>query len=304
MTRDLVLRKRQEYLRSIGRPTLVTGVEVERVVSRIRSFHARGMSYVQMERQTGISCRTVCDIATGPGKAMKRRNLEPLKGLRFEEPDPNAWVEPTGTRRRLGALWRAGFPLPWLDERLDMFDRRYLQSILRGAKGKTGISYRYVSQIAALYDKLEGVNPADVGIDKRAASYARTFAGKRGCVPRECWDVDTIDDPAAIPQWTGQCGTWIGARIHRREQIPMCGACAPVDRRLELPGFSPDRLRELRERHGMGRATLGELIGVHESTIMYWESGRSVPERRWKIDKLLSVLDATFEDVCEEVPDE
>lgn len=37
--------------------------------------------------------------------------------------------------------------------------------------------------------------------------------------------VDTIDDPAAFPDWTGQCGTAAGYSAHSRHHVPYCDPC-------------------------------------------------------------------------------
>ena len=50
------------------------------------------------------------------------------------------------------------------------------------------------------------------------------------------------------------------------------------------------------------RVRLANMVeGVHAATLQYWEDGRSLPERQFKLDAVLDVLDATYEDVCEEL---
>ena len=40
------------------------------------------------------------------------------------------------------------------------------------------------------------------------------------------WDDDTIDDPAAFPDWTGKCGTPDGYDAHYKMKIlPSCQPC-------------------------------------------------------------------------------
>ena len=111
-------KRREEYLRSTGRPLLVKGTEWERARARARSFHAQGMTYSQMSRITGIPQRTIVNLAMTSRKGMKRATYTALMAMRFEEPDPTAMVSSVATRRRLAALWRDGFPLPWIAERV------------------------------------------------------------------------------------------------------------------------------------------------------------------------------------------
>lgn len=41
--------------------------------------------------------------------------------------------------------------------------------------------------------------------------------------------------------------------------------------------YSPDEIKQLRTESGMTMAAFGLAVGVSESTICYWESGRSHP---------------------------
>lgn len=296
MTRD---RKREAYLRATGRGLTVTGPDQERVVRRVRSFHARGMTYAQMDRQTGVSWRTIAQ-AVEPGRShMLRSTWQSLAGLRFEEPDPHAWVSPAGTRRRLGALWAAGYPLPFLADLLPWPDRHYLRHLLSGRKGARGVEYANAQAVSALYDKLSDACPADLGVAAHPASFARSFARKKGFAPPHCWDVDALDDPEALPEWTGRCGTWWGWRAHQRDGIPVCARCEPFTGSPAYPGFDGALLRSLRERKGYSRIRLGRAAGIDPITIQHWESGRSRPGRTGRLDLVLSVLDVSPEEVCD-----
>lgn len=293
-------RKRENYLRKTGRGLTVEGEDKERIIHRIRSFHARGMTYVQIGRQVGVPERTVTEMARIGRGRITRRVWEPLSRLEFEEPDAQARVGSTGPRRRLEALWAEGYPLPWVAEQLPFGDRRYLQSVVRGFKAKGTMAYAHARAIAELYDKLEGCTPDDLGLNARSVNFARAFATKRGSATRGCWDPDTIDDPEAIPDWTGRCGTPFGYILHRRESIPLCEPCRKAYTGNPYPGFSGELLRQLRERRGMSRPALAASLNLNPATIQYWETGRNLPTRQFKLDEALNVLDGTYEDVCEE----
>lgn len=289
-------------MRATGRPLTVTGPDMRAAVSKLRSFHARGMSYDQMGKQVGLSPRTVCEAAKGRA-FMYRATWLKLSGLRFEEPLPHVWVAPLGVRRRLGALWLAGFPLPWLSEQLGM-SRRYLQALLKGTKGVRGVEYRTHRAVSELYDKLEDRTPGELGVDPRASAFCRTHARKHGFAPRSCWDPDTVDDPNAVPDYTGRCGTAFGMVVHRREGIPVCGPCRRAYTGEMYPGFDGGMFRKLRERRGFSQQGLADRIGVDGGTVFFWESGRSVPQRKFRLDAALDVLDGTYEDVCKEKEEE
>ena len=303
-------RRRRDYLRSTGRPSLVTGTPVEVLQRRIRSFRARGMSLKQMESQTGVSYRTINEIEVAKG--IRRSTFVRVSRLRFEPPSETALIDAAGTRRRLGSLWYDGFPLPFLQERLGLLDPRAMQTLVKGGKSKTGRhQVRGVTAAAAarLFDELDGRKPEEFGIDVRRVKYCRTFAEKRGLWPRTCWDPDTIDDPKAIPEWTGACGTPAGLRIHYRDDIPTCPACLATRESRETPGagrldgtggISGARLRAVRESRGWSTKGLAHRLGMNDSTVYYWETGRSAPRDQAKVDQLITVLGCNYEDIREE----
>jgi DNA-binding XRE family transcriptional regulator len=299
---DAQTRKQYDYLRATGRPTLITGPEVGKVIRKVRTYKARGMSFAQMDRQTGVPYRTISSAIHDNPKGMHRSVWTPLANMRFEEPDDDAPVSPVGTIRRLGALWVDGFPLPWLSQETGLANRGYLQKMQRQVATRT-VKAVTARNVAELYRRLETANPVDLGIPLRTVRYCRTFAKKKGCAPRGCWDVDTIDDPQAQPEWTGACGTAEGWRIHKREDIPVCLRCKGARDAGDLApnpetGFSPSAFRRLREARGLSRRQLCDKLGMDESSIFYWETGRSTPRQR-KLDLALQALGATFEDVCE-----
>lgn len=289
--------KRRKYLSDIGRPATVGGPDVTEVKAKVRSYRERGMTLHQMQQQTGVLFHTLSTSLSRDSSRMYRRTYEALKRLEFEEPDPTAWVAPTGTVRRISSMWHDGFTLDFQAERMGV-QKNHLQRLILGVKGRGHVTYRMAKSVAELYGKLAGCEPQEFGIPDRSVRYCRTFALKKGAVPRSCWDADTIDDPEAIPEWTGRCGTEEGYRIHLRDGIPVCSACKPKAVKKHLLGFDGDLLRQLRESRGMSRKLLARTVGtVNETTLQYWETGRSKPQRQDKLDAVLLALDATVEDV-------
>lgn len=289
------------YMRAVGTPLHITPSEREQLVAHLTKLREAGMSYAQIAASAPGSRAETCvaKILHGDTEDTHRDVYNDLMLATYQRPvarKSGTKVDATGTVRRVRALIAAGFGCEIMAKRMGCS----LQAVFQLSKGtRSHVMAATASRIADLYDELQGLAPEGQGGTKQGISKARGLGRRNGWATPSCWDPETIDDPEAIPQWTGECGTWVGARIHRREQIPMCEACTPVDRGLEVPGFDAAKLRGLRERRGLSRAKLGDMIGVNASTIQYWEDGRSVPERQWKIDKLLSVLDATFQDVCE-----
>lgn len=300
--RTAVRRRRKElkYLRDTGRPAEVYGRERAEAHRRVRSFKARGMSYRQMGDQTGLSTSTfsqIDDRFNVPGRMLRDVYVR-IMSMRFEPPNDSAIVPQTGTERRLRSLWYDGFPLPWLVEKAGVGNHSHFQKIVRG-QIVGGLRYRTVRAIEELYDGLADRKPQDFGIGTRIVRYCQTFATKQGGVPRSCWDSDTIEDPDAIPQWTGRCGTPLGNHIHKRDGVPMCPPCRQAGPMSGYPGFVPAKLAALRARAGLSLREVQEASGVHARTINGWELGHYSP-RQPRLDEVLSVLDATVEDVIEE----
>ena len=304
--------KRRMYLRSVGRPPMVTGPDFDRVQRKVRSFHARGMSYRQMDDQTGVPYSTICD--SFKSKGMLSRTWSALDAMHFDPPADNSLIDATGTRRRLASLWCDGFPIPWLAERFPFIRRSTFQKILRGGLRREldgqRVTYLMASRVAEVYDKLEGRRPEEFGIPARTVRYCAAFATKKGGVPRSCWDSDTIDDPDALPEWTGACGSVAGLNIHYRERIlPACPAClaANADHKVSgrvkassgKAGISAAKLKAIRELRGLSITELAGKLGVHRDTVYYWETGRSAPYSD-RLDQLLHTLSCNPADIMKE----
>lgn len=285
-------------MRMMGAPSLLPGddVRVRRARARLRSCHARGMSFHHLSRQTGLSYRTLSHTYYRNG-GMWRSTLLALTKMQFEEPDPTAIVSAVGTQRRLMALWADGFPTPWVADRMDVGPRQYVRRLAIGVKGASGVTYATHRKVAELYEKLVGVNPEDEpDITKVGRAKARNAARRQGIPGRACWDPDTIDDPDAHPEWTGACGTAEGVRIHRREGIPVCAFCRTACATAWVDDFDPAKMRELRTAHGWSLRALAAELGFAYRTVLEWESGKRTPT--WgKIQPVLSLLDATITDV-------
>lgn len=150
--------------------------------------------------------------------------------------------------------------------------------------------------------KLECQHPVrDGGVSETVYKSTKARARTRGSAPLGVWDLDTVHDPAAVPEWTGACGSLDGRRIHRREGIPLCDRCreATGATGTAAPGaFSPRKFRQARLDAGFSQRKFELAAGFAEGTIHHWETGRSVPRRK-SLEKAISVLPVTFEDVFE-----
>lgn len=102
-----------------------------------------------------------------------------------------ACVYAIGSRRRLEALMRLGWSGVYLGQRLGM-THQAIHSIRTRADRITAANAR---RIAALFDELE--------MHEGPSVQTRTRAERAGYPLPLAWDIDTIDDPAAVPAVLG-----------------------------------------------------------------------------------------------------
>ncbi|MGW4043023.1 hypothetical protein [Streptomyces sp. NPDC004721] len=134
---------------------------------------------------------------------------------------PNTLISPLGTRRRAHALVAVGWPQQHLATHLGMLPGNFAQML-----GREHVLVRRALAIRGMYDDLWNVDPEEHGASPGGIARARRYAAELQWAPPGAWDDDTIDDPAAFPDWTGQCGTPQGPAAHRRHNIlPVCPPC-------------------------------------------------------------------------------
>lgn len=197
--------------------------------AHVRVLMQYGLGWQRIARLAGVPNGALSKLLYGtsqrgpskrirPETARKLLAVQPRVGLLAHTAD----IDGTGTRRRLRALVAAGWPQGQLADRLGMG---------RGNFGKfmTADGPMHVSTeraVRRLYDELWREDPAGHGVTAQAVSRARNHARRSGWAPVGAWDDDLIDDPAAFPDWTGQCGTPKGYHAHYRHRIlPVCQPC-------------------------------------------------------------------------------
>ncbi|GHF94607.1 helix-turn-helix transcriptional regulator [Streptomyces hydrogenans] len=287
-------RKQWQYMRDIGKPARCTETEREQAQARIL-FLGREirMSDRQIATVSGVAATSISRVRDGGG--ITRRNYDKLMAVRPELPDLRGSVgSAVGVGRRVAALRAIGFPLRTLAVLTHASETR-LRALSLG-HGKV-THYEMTQRITAAYEKLHDADPVDYGVTPadilRCKAWAKTLA------PPTAWDDDTIDDPEAIPEWTGACGSDEGYRIHIREDIPMCDPCR---RLVELDGpsqrFSGTKLRIHMDQTGLDARQVAERAGVTVDSVRRWAWGQRRPQVR-HIESLASVLDCAFNDLIE-----
>ncbi|MFF7991736.1 hypothetical protein ACFZDG_18325 [Kitasatospora xanthocidica] len=193
---------------------------------------APARAHLQQLRAQGLGLRRIQDLSgvhrTGLQKILHGQpTIRPATAraiLRtrpaLDDYAPAAVIDATGTTRRLQALLAAGWPFAYLAVRLGR-TRGNFSSLLRRAR----VQAHTARAVSGLYDELWLTDPATRSVDPEAGARARACAASYNWAPPGAWDEDTIDDPAAAPDWTGACGTTAGYSAHQRAGTTTCPPC-------------------------------------------------------------------------------
>lgn len=150
---------------------------------------------------------------------------------------PEEVVPAVGTARRLQALTVVGWPAARLSRETGVSLYR-LGRLLEGTLA--AVTVDEARAVAVVYERFGAVSPGLHGVSHIAARAARDRAAAARWAPPAAWDEDTVDDPEAIPQWTGFCGSVRGALAHERDGIPLCPPCADALHRRRLRDQAAD----------------------------------------------------------------
>jgi hypothetical protein len=226
--RDAQARWQRRRRRLIGYGQWQPFANAEPVREHVIAIRATGMSLKNLSTTTGVTLATLNHLMYGgsghPPAAQLR--TESATALLAYWPHLNDYVDAavidaTGTRRRLQALAAIGIPAKAIHQHINFVT---CPTIGR-ARFSEQVTARLARAVRDFYNQASG-NPAeDQDINPWVAARCRTAATNRGWAPPNTWDDDTIEDPDAIPQWTGHCGTDRGWWTHRLAAIPVCQPC-------------------------------------------------------------------------------
>ncbi|MFF0139699.1 hypothetical protein ACFYRN_25000 [Streptomyces sp. NPDC005227] len=207
--------------RAIAYGTWQPWTETEHVRIHIKSLQSCGMGL------RAIAAAAPCDRKRLQGVMAGQERMRPEIAARIlavepslENLAPSTLIAPFGTRRRVHALVAIGWPQQYLAEHLGMDPGNFGMMLKREQ-----VIVRRALAVRAMYGELWRVDPADHGATPGGIARARAYAADRLWAPPAAWDDDSIDDPAAHPDWTGECGTPAGFNAHRYIGVPPCPPC-------------------------------------------------------------------------------
>jgi transcriptional regulator with XRE-family HTH domain/plasmid maintenance system antidote protein VapI len=255
---------------------MARGISRMHDTTQVRAHVERLVAAKWTHREIGnaahVARATISYIAAGQPETSKRIALAILSIPIGPPPKTPTHTEAVGSTRRIRALAFAGYTLVDLAGRLNMSDDR-VSSIARGAVSVVRTSDAQL--IARTYRQLA---------DKPGPSErARADARKKGWAPLGVWD--DIDDPDAVPDWTGHCGSDRGYWMHQRQQLPMCQRCKQAHEAW-LEEHAHLSMQELNQERFRARAaaTTREADLAHDARELMRVSGLSVEQAAERLD--------------------
>jgi len=312
LTSTAVDRRARDKARRLAKERGESGyVDPAPTTRRIRRLYDDlGISFVRIAEVAGVDVGNVKRYYLGH-RMDRDRSRVIWCTIEFEKRIREARFRPTdrtkfpavGIRRRLQALQAAGFSMKFVAPELDE-SYQYLHKTMMGQEAVYDVAPERARKVIALYEKLENSTPADHGVNPTSVKQNITRGKAKRYAPPSCWDPDTIDDPDAIPEWTGACGSPEGLRIHYRDGIPACRPCLDTrshpESRSPESTFSGAKLTRIRKLRGLEIRELAEKLGVDKGTVYYWETSRSAPRTKSRVEQLCAVLGCNEIDLCEE----
>ncbi|MBX9425479.1 hypothetical protein [Streptomyces lateritius] len=177
------------------------------------------MSWPSLKAATGLELSALVNIYSGRRTKIRHETharimavTPPAKG------DGGQYIDVTGTARRIQALSYVGYSYASIAHAAGSATNRIL-SIINGQQPT--VRRDLAERLAAASEKLAS-NPPPAN---KYTTRSRNAARAKGWAPLSAWDEESIDDPAAHPDWTGFCGSDRGWWTHRLEHIPTCPPC-------------------------------------------------------------------------------
>ncbi|MFJ1647935.1 hypothetical protein [Streptomyces sp. NPDC088258] len=198
------------------------------VREHVTAIRATGMSLKNLSTATGVTVATLDHLYYGgtgypPAHQIRTESANALLAYwpRLDDYVDAAVIDATGTRRRMQALAATGWPATATHGQIGYLAPRSVEKLRRN----TQVTARVARTVRDLYPTASTGRAEDHGVTPWLAQRCRAYAASCGWTPPSTWDDDTIDDPDAIPEWTGRCGTDRGWWTHRLEQITVCSPC-------------------------------------------------------------------------------
>lgn len=235
--------RKRRYLRATGRGTLRAPA---RAAAHIDQLRAAGMRDAAVREACKICPDVLYRIMRGQGTihyAVEARILSvPVPAPTGER--NGAYIDATGTRRRLRALASQGWTATELARRLGK-SKQYVVYLQLG-HGRGTVRRWLAEEVGCLYSQLRDLAPETEGVRPALAKAARADAATKGWLGPGYWDDDEIGNPAFVPAVEGPENRDELAAYRRREIEHLAAFNVPE--------------HEIAERLGMATAYVHDLI--------------------------------------------
>lgn len=175
-------------------------VDAEPIRQHLLNLKADGISCAQVAEVAGLYTATVSGFlydlnASRPRKKRATREIaEKILAVTVEQCTPHV-VDATGTRRRLQALARLGWPMKTLGPRIGVNPATVNRLALQD-----NVYAKSAAAVADAYEDLRHQSPEDHGVIPGVARKIRNWAANEGWRDPQWWeDYGRIDDPAFDP---------------------------------------------------------------------------------------------------------
>lgn len=173
-------------------------VDATPVREHVQTLMAYGLTHYAIARLAGVSQCAVAELmggtpyrGRGPNTRVLKKTARALMAPRFDLdalPDA-AFIDPSGTRRRLQALAAIGYSIPAQAARMG----RAATNVYR-LMSQQSVTVASARQVRDLYDELSMRPPEETPYVRRA----RNGAARHGWLPPLAWDDDLIDLPDSL----------------------------------------------------------------------------------------------------------
>jgi len=247
--RDAKARWMRRRRRLIGYGQWQPFVDAAPVRDHVKAIQATGMSINNLAEAAGVNASNLSRLlypncGRPPISQMRPETAATILAYwpRLDDYVDAAVIDATGTRRRLRALAATGWPVTQIHRNINICVVETLQE----ARFAEHVTARLARAVRDFYIWASIGTAEDHGIAPWLAKRGRGYATRDGWEGPGAWDEDTIDDPEALPDWTGFCGTDRGYWTHRQQKLPMCRRCEQAHdkwmaEREHLGGFERNR---------------------------------------------------------------
>ncbi|WP_405673158.1 hypothetical protein [Streptomyces sp. NBC_01530] len=197
----------QRNLRRKKREGQPARVDAQPIRAHLYRLQAAGISTYRVSLIAGIDDWTVrAFMPSTTGRRARKHTTSPEIAAKIlavtPEQGTSAYIDGTGTRRRLQALVANGWPMRRLPEHLNLHGT-YINDLINGRQQDRPVFAATAEKVAHAYEQLKDQKPTRHGIEARVVKRIRGLAAAKRWPTTQYWDKypDAIGDPHFTPEY-------------------------------------------------------------------------------------------------------